>query len=141
MLPLLSIVGDPRLQGELRNAAKRAQDSIVAERGLLMEAQVLEILIELVCSSSRPVVPVADVTTCMIQRYGAEYDRPISNRWIGSIQRKKLNLITYKSHGVYVIPMAEREKVEMLCRRFGVSVVTDAPSTEHIGDVGTSGAS
>lgn len=42
MPPLLSVVSDPRLQGELRYAAKRAQCSIVAERGLLMEAQVLK---------------------------------------------------------------------------------------------------
>ncbi|HSE37315.1 MAG TPA: hypothetical protein VLG74_08440, partial [Blastocatellia bacterium] len=141
MLPLLSVVTDQRLQSELRNGAKRAQDSIIAERGLLMEAQVLEIVIELMLSSSRQVVPVADVTTGMIQRYGAEYDRPLSNRWIGSILRKKLNLMTYKSHGVYVVPMAEKQKVEMLCRRYGVSVVTDAPPTERTGDVGTSGAS
>lgn len=140
MLPLLSVVSDPRLQSELRNAAKRTQDSIVAERGLLMEAQVLEVLIEQILSSSRRVVPVADVTAGMIQRYGAEYERPISNRWIGSILRKKLNFLTYKSHGVYVIPMVEREKAEMLCRRYGVSVVTDAPPTESKGDVGTSRA-
>lgn len=140
MLPLLSVVSDPRLRAELGKAAKRAQDLIVAERGLLMEAQVLEVLIEQMLASSRRVVPVADVTTGMIRRYGAEYDRPLSNRWIGSILRKKLNLLTYKSHGVYVVPMAEREKAEMLCQRYGVNVATEAPSTERAGDVGTSKA-
>jgi len=33
-----------------------------------MEAQVLEVLIELMLSSSRQVVPVADITTGMIER-------------------------------------------------------------------------
>lgn len=141
MLPLLSVVSDPRLQGELRNAAERAQVSIVAERGLLMEAQVLEILIELMASSNRRIVQVADVTTGIIERYGAEYDRPISNRWIGSILRRKLNLQTYKSHGVYVVPMTEKEKVEMLCRRYGVTFASDLPVTEREGDVGTLGRS
>ncbi|QHP67441.1 hypothetical protein EI171_08370 [Bradyrhizobium sp. LCT2] len=141
MLPLLSVVSDPRLQGALRSAAKRAQDLIVAERGLLMEAQVLEVLMEQMLSSNRLVVPVADVTTGMIQRYGAEYERPLSNRWIGSILRKKLNLQTYKSHGVYVVPMAEKQKVEILGRRYGVNPVIGPSSIEPEGDVGTSGTS
>jgi hypothetical protein len=136
MLPLLSVVSNPLLRCELRKAAERAQLAIIAERGLLMEAQVLEILIELMLSTSRGVVPVAAVTMGIIRRYGAEYERPINNRWIG-ILRKKLNLLTYKSHGVYVIPMGEREKVEMMCRRYGVSVATDVSQTENEGDVGT----
>ncbi|WFU32406.1 hypothetical protein QA635_39015 [Bradyrhizobium brasilense] len=140
MLPLLSVVSDRMLQGELRNAAKRAQDLLVAERGLLMEAQVLEVLVEQMLSSNRRVVPVADITMGMIQRYGAEYDRPLNNRWIGSILRKKLNLLTYKSHGVYVVPMVERQKAEMLCRRYGVNPVT-SPSIADKGEVGTSGTS
>ncbi|WP_271586818.1 hypothetical protein [Bradyrhizobium sp. CCBAU 53415] len=140
MLPLLSVVNDRRLQDTLRGAAKIAQDSIIAERGLLMEAQVLEVLMEQMLSSTRSVVPVAEVTSGMIRRYGAEYERPLTNRWIGSILRKKLNLLTYKFHGVYVVPMAEREKTEMLCQRYGVSVTIDAASKEGHGDVGTSGA-
>jgi hypothetical protein len=90
-----------------------------------MEAQVLEILAELMLTSSRPVVPVADITVGLIERYGAEYERSITNRWIGSILRKKLNLQTYKSHGVYVVPLTERPKIELLCGRYGVNVITD----------------
>ncbi|WP_027576069.1 hypothetical protein [Bradyrhizobium sp. WSM1743] len=141
MLPLLSIVSDLALQAEVRKAGKRPQDSIIAERGLLMEAQVLEVLIEQMLSSNRRVVPVADITIGMIRRYGAEYDLPISNRWIGSILRKTPNLQTYKSHGVYVVPITEKEKAEMLCRRYGVSVTMDTASTEARGDLGTSATS
>ncbi|WLA39717.1 hypothetical protein QNJ95_43940 [Bradyrhizobium elkanii] len=137
MLPLLSVIGNPELRAALRNAAHNAQASIVAERGLLMEAQVLEVLAELMITTDRPIVPVADVTMGLIERYGAEYERPITNRWIGSVLRKKLNLQTYKSHGVYVIPMNERQKVEVLCGRYGVNIITDVSAAE--GDVGTKG--
>jgi hypothetical protein len=85
MLPLLSVIGDPQLRAELRNVALNAQASIVAERGLLIEAQVLEILAELMSTASRPVVPVADITAGVIGRYGAEYERSITNRWIGGV--------------------------------------------------------
>jgi hypothetical protein len=139
MLPLLSVIGDSELRSELRSVALNAQASIIAERGLLVEAQVLEILAELMSTSSRPVVPVADITAGLIERYGAEYERSITNRWIGSIIRKKLNLQTYKSHGVYVVPLTERPKIELLCGRYGVNVITNVSPEESSGDVGTLG--
>jgi hypothetical protein len=139
MLPLLSVVSDPVLRVQLGDAMHGAQLSIVSERGLLMEAQILEILGELMFSSNRPVVPVGSITMRMIERYGAEYERPITNRWMGSILRKKLNLQTYKSHGVYIVPMSEKEKVDLLCRRYGVNVVADEAASGTEGDVGTSG--
>jgi hypothetical protein len=141
MLPLLSVIGDPKLRAELRNVALKAQASIVADRGLLMEAQVLEILAELMLTASRAFVPVADITVGLIERYGTEYERSLTNRWIGSVLRKKLNLQTYKSHGVYVVPVSERPKIELLCGRYGVNFIADTLPRDDEGDVGTSGTS
>ena len=126
LLPLLSVVADENLRTDLRSIALEAQLGLVAERGLLVEAQVLEVLAELMAASERPVIPVADVATGLIERYGTEYDRPITNRWVGGILRKRLNIHTYKSHGVYAVPMDERSKIELLCDRYGVSVKSDA---------------
>jgi hypothetical protein len=133
LLPLLSIVSDEGLREELRSMALDTQIGLIAERGLLVEAQVLEILAERMVASQRPVVPVADVASGLIERYGEEYDRPITNRWIGGILRKRLNIHTYKSHGVYVVPATERAKVEILCGRYGVNVIGEEPP----GDMGT----
>jgi hypothetical protein len=129
LLPLLSIIQDPTLRSELRSVALEARSNLIAERGLLMEAQVLEILAELMVTIDRPVVPVAEITAGLVERYGAEYERPITNRWIGSVLRKRLNLHTYKSHGIYVLPKSERTKVELLCVRYGVSVITETQGT------------
>jgi hypothetical protein len=139
MLPLLSVVADAELRAEFRQVALGAQASLIAERGLLIEAQVLEIISELMLTSSRPVVPISEITTSLIERYGTEYERPITNRWIGGIIRTKLNLVTYKSHGVYVVPMEERQKVQLLCARYGVHVIADTPAEQQAGDVGTAG--
>src|ERR1700724_265024 len=103
-----------------------AQLSLVADRGLLVEAQVLEIVAELMTGSQRPVVPVADIVAVFIERYGFEYERPITNRWIGNILRKRLNIGTYKRHGVFVVPTGDRSKIELLCARYGVSVISDS---------------
>jgi hypothetical protein len=135
LLPLLSVVSDDSLRKELQSMALETQMGTIAERGLLVEAQVLEILAQLMETAQRPVVPVADVAMGLAQRYRTEYEWPITNRWIGGILRKRLNIRTYKSHGVYVVPGTEREKVEILCARYGVHVIADPP----LGDVGMAG--
>ena len=139
MLPLLSVVGDANLRPELRSAALRAQASITAERGSLMEAQVLEVLSELMAASTRTVVPVSQIAANLIERYGSEYERPITNRWVGSILRRKLNLHTYKSHGVYVLATTQREKVRLLCGRYGLDSEVELPTKDSTLDEGTLG--
>jgi hypothetical protein len=74
LMPLLSVVTDPGLRGELRSMALKAQIGLIAERGLSVEAQVLEILAQLMEASQRPVVPVADVVLGLAERYGDEYE-------------------------------------------------------------------
>lgn len=138
LLPLMSVVADQKLRSELRAMARETQFNLVADRGLQVEAQFLEILAELVASSQRPVIPVADIATLLIERYGDEYDRPITNRWVGSILRKRLNIRTYKSHGVYVVPMQERPKIELLCKRYGVDPDAAVHPERGQGDVGSS---
>jgi hypothetical protein len=90
----------------------------------LVEAQVLEILGELMATSQRPVIPIADIVAGLIERYRDEYERPITPRWIGSILRRRLNIRAFKRHGVYVVPMTQRSKIALLCTRYGVSGIT-----------------
>ena len=139
MLPLLSVAAEPPLRAEMRSMALRMQASLAAERGSLIEAQILEVLFELVNASPRPTIPISLLTAALIERYGAEYERPLTNRWIGSIVRRKLNLETYKSHGVYVIPSAQRQKIALLSARYGIDVKTRLPTTNNAVDMGRSG--
>lgn len=139
LLPLLSIVTDDKIRAELRSMGREAQSWLVADRGLQVEAQVLEVLAERMGVSDLSVIPIQDITAGMIERYGDEYDRPITNRWVGGILRKRLNIRTYKSHGVYVVPMTERSAIDQLCARYGVYTLSDVGKTIEKGDVGTSG--
>ncbi|WP_342723926.1 hypothetical protein AAFG07_33265 [Bradyrhizobium sp. B097] len=120
LLPLLSIVKDPTLRDELRLLALNTQESIVAERGLQTEAQVLEILASEVLDTERMTISIAFIATAFIGRFGTEYDRPITNRWTGGILRRRLHIKTHKSHGIYVVPEIERERIRQLCDRYGV---------------------
>ncbi len=136
LLPLLSIVQDTGVRDDLRSLAREMHTALVAERGLLAEAHIFEVLANLMDASERTVVSVAEIAVAVIEQYGSEYERPITNRWVGGILRKRLNLHTYKSHGVYVVPISERMKIKLLCTRYGIE--TDGRSVQS-GDVGTSG--
>jgi hypothetical protein len=136
LLPLLSVVSDASLRSALKETAQEAQSSLVAERGMSVEAQVLEVLADLMQRAEGSGVAVGAVSAALTERYGQEYDRPISDRWVGTIVRKRLNLRTYKSHGVYVIPAAQRLDIEQLCGRYGIELPPMVPPS---GEVGTSG--
>jgi hypothetical protein len=134
LLPLLSVVGDAEARAELRSLAREMQAGLVAERGMQAEAQVIEVLADLMAGADRTFVPIADVAALLSERYGEDYERPLTNRWVGGILRKRLNVQTYKSHGVFVVPITERGKVGLLCRRYGVDPVENRSRGD--GDVG-----
>lgn len=120
LMPLLSVVRDETVQKEMKAVAANAQARLIGERGDTVESHILEMLSELMVSSERPAVPVGAVTVAVVERYGHDYTRTITNRWIGGIIRKRLGLQTYKSHGIYVVPRGEYEKIKILCQRYGI---------------------
>lgn len=120
LVPLLSIIDDEQLQEEVRDSVKSFDQDLYAERSASAEAGILEILAEILSTPGRANIPVSEVTDAFVGRFGGEYDRPITNRFVGGILRKRLRLSTYKSHGVYVVPAAEKPKVDQLCIRYGV---------------------
>lgn len=128
LLPLLSIVASEDLREEIRNAVRGLDKEIYAERSSSSEAGVLEILLELLSRPDRANVPVSELAIAFSARFGAEYERPITNRFIGGILRKRLHLLTYKSHGVYVVPISEKSKIEQLAIRYGVVDRAEMPS-------------
>lgn len=117
-VPLLSVVSDAAIRTELRAFARERHREIVADRGMDTEAQVLEIIRDLERQQSK--LTVGEVTATFTARYGREYERPITNKWIGFIIRRKLNIRTQKSHGVFTIPLGEQERLQRLYARYGL---------------------
>jgi hypothetical protein len=120
LAPLLSVAESPEIQDEIWAAAGALEQTLYRVRAATIDAQVLEILTTLLTESGRAHVTIAEVTETFIARFGAEYDRPVTNRTIGGVIRKRLHLTTYKSHGIFVVPVSERDKVTELAIRFGV---------------------
>lgn len=128
LIPLLSIIDDARLRDEIREAVQSFDQKLYAERASSPEAGVLEVLQELFSRGIRSGVAISEITTVFGGRFSGEYERPITGRFIGGILRKRLRLATYKSHGVYVVPISEKLKVDELCVRYGVTERHDGSS-------------
>lgn len=119
-VPLLSIIENAQAREDLRELARRYHREMIAERGMDMEAQVLEIIRDMIASPIKPPLSIKGITGWFTDRHGDDYERKITPKWIGSIIRKKLNLKTNKSHGVFVIPPSEKPKLERLYEKYGI---------------------
>ena len=120
-VPLLSIIEDPEAIEDLRELARRYNKEMIADRGMDMEAQILEIIRDMLSSPyGEARLPLKDITSWFVDRHGMDYERKVTSKWIGTIIRKKLNLKTQKSHGVYVIPLSEKPKLDRLYEKYGI---------------------
>ena len=117
--PLLSIIKDDEARQGLLDLARRYHHELKTERGMDLEAQVLEVIHDLLGSEDGR-LSVKEITSWFVDRYGDEYDRRITAKWIGSVIRGRLNLKTHKSHGVFVISTEEHPKLTWLFEKYGI---------------------
>jgi hypothetical protein len=118
--PLMSVIDDPDLRVEVKVLARQYHDDILSERGMDVEAQVLEVIKELNISDTTASLSIKNITDEYCRRFSNEQDRPITFRAMGAIVRKRLNLRTHKSNGVYIVPQSEQLKLTHLYQRYGI---------------------
>jgi hypothetical protein len=121
-LPLLAVVRDPQDREELRALARRYHGEMISERGMDLEAQVLECIRDL-RESGRPLA-IKDITSWLVDRQGDEYERKLTTKRIGNVIRRKLQLRPVRASSGYVIPPEELPKVDRLYERYGIPSVT-----------------
>ncbi|OHA83371.1 MAG: hypothetical protein A2937_03535 [Candidatus Yonathbacteria bacterium RIFCSPLOWO2_01_FULL_47_33b] len=120
LIPLLSIIEDEGIKEEIRRAVSGMQEELRVERSTTPEGELLELLVELTTDTKEAYIPLSEITNLFIERHSADYERPITNRYIGHLLRKRLRLSTYKRHGVYVLPLTEQGKILVLAERYGI---------------------
>ncbi len=118
-LPLLSIAKDPQVREELMARQLESQERLAEERGEALEAQILEIIRDLLPTSP---LRLRDIAAAFQARQASDFQGTISSRFIGTIIRDKLQLRTRKSHGVYVVPESELPKLDALFTRYGLEL-------------------
>ena len=125
LAPLLSVIDDPGLREAIIERARTEQRSARTNRGLSIEAHIIEAI--MACTAAKPglPLPLKSIVSTVNARHGREYDRSLTSRYVGSVLRSKLCVFAYKSHGVFVIPPQELQKVEVLAKRYGIAASDD----------------
>ena len=123
-VPLMSIVDDRELRKGIQTLAREYNRETVAERGLDIEGQLLEVIRDLFAQSEKVDPSVKNITNAFFARYGEDYQlQRITPKWIGTVLRRNLQLRTQKSgSGAFVIPFTETPKLERLYERYGIVV-------------------
>lgn len=119
--PLLSVVATEEARAELRAVARELNDDLIEDRGLDVEADILAVIQRLFADPDKRQISIKDIATELQKRYGGEYDRNITAKWVGGIVRRRLQIRTHKSNGVYIIPVAQRPRLERLFEKYGLT--------------------
>jgi hypothetical protein len=116
--PLLATVESETTKQRMVALAHEYSRQLFAERSMSLEAQLLEIIQEL--RGDHQVIAVKNVSDRFAERHGPEYRHPVTPRWIGGLLRSRLSLTPVRSHGNFVIPRSDDQKIDQLLKRFGV---------------------
>ena len=127
IVPLLSVIDDVAVRHSIQKRMAGSEQAQKNERSATTEGQVLDVVLSLAAERAEPFVPVGDIATAFVKRYGAEYERPITPRYIGHLLRTRLRLQTYKRHGTFVLMTGNHAHLTVLAGRYGV----EAPAQTH----------
>lgn len=138
--PLLAVMDSPTARARTWDFMRGLDQELRTDRGLEIEAQVLEAIRDLDTDDPQRVLSIGDVTKHFCERFGAEWSNSVTNKSIGFIVRRKLQLRTQKSRGVFILPWTERAKLKALYARYGLTTERqggrEAEPRSDIRDVG-----
>jgi hypothetical protein len=132
--PFFSLIDDNEARERVLELLRSYQRELVADRSLLLEARILE-AIRLLLQGGNGRVQVSDITRELVARYGLEFDRQVTAKWVGTTLRKRLGLKPGKSNGVFVLGPAEVQKLPRLYEKYGI-VEVDGGMQSGRGEVG-----
>lgn len=117
--PFLSLIDDDETRGRASDLLRAYQRDMVSDRALAVEARVLESIEGLRRIPGSPIT-IAQIASEMVRRFGEEFERPVTAKWVGAILRRRLGLKPIKSHGNFILERQEIAKLPQLYAKFGV---------------------
>ncbi|MEQ1842957.1 MAG: hypothetical protein ABL994_21355, partial [Verrucomicrobiales bacterium] len=138
LVPLLSITDDPVLRDAIKDSMRVSGLSIVAERSVSIEGELLGVVLSLFATHPQGSLPMKLVRDEFVTTYGDEFERPIHTRYLTSILRRKLAIRVQKSMGIMAIPRCEESRIRVIAARYGLDNAEPSLSRE-IGRKGDTG--
>lgn len=133
-VPLLSIVEDAEARESLRALLHEYHRELIADRGLDLEARVLEVIQELTLVDGDN-LSIKEISSLLEERHGEDLGRKITPHWVGYMVRKRLGIRTEKRHGSFVLASSEKPKLRRLFEKYGL----EGTDSKRAGDLGDSG--
>lgn len=116
LLPLLSVAPDQDVRRSIRSIAATREAVMQTDRGFSTEGR----LIALLASQTADRLPLRDIAAAFSEAHGADYDRSITSRYVGTVLRR-MGFRVYKSDGVYVLAPGQRTLIATLAARYGAA--------------------
>ena len=134
-VPLMSVIEDAEARLALREVAREYHKELVADRGMDLEAQVLEVIQDLRESPYANGISIKEIAERVSERYGDDFERKVTPHWIGHVIRRRLGLKTEKRHGNYMIAATEGPKLTRLFEKYSIaSEDRAAGDSQNLGD-------
>ena len=119
--PLAVMMDDDQVKEAIKAYARESHDRLQSERDASLEAQLLIIIRLLAETDAKTGIAIKEITAIFNRSFGKDFPRKTTAKWIGGIIRRRLNLRTEKSHGIFVVAPAEQAKLALLYERYGVT--------------------
>jgi hypothetical protein len=117
--PLLATArGNAPLQARIRASAIRLSERLASERAWSLEAHVVHVLRELLDEESA--LTVKAIADRFELRFGADYLRTVTPRWIGGVLRRRLGLFPERSRGTFQLATDDLPRIRDLFSRYGL---------------------
>ncbi|HJP59865.1 MAG TPA: hypothetical protein VJ865_07690 [Gemmatimonadaceae bacterium] len=129
--PLVSVISDAPAREKIIGLIRKYNEDLVDERSEEAEAQVLGVIRDLVARGPASRLAIQDITRLFLARYGDQYERRVTPRWIGSLVRRRLGLRPSRTTGVFMLGPEDIGRLASLYARYGVEpIVHETPSVE-----------
>lgn len=129
--PLVSVISDVSAREKVIALVRKYNEDLVGERSEAAEAQVLLVIRDLVAKPNARLA-IQDITTEFIRRYGDEYERRVTPRWVGSLVRRRLGLRPSRNTGVFALGPEDVARLASLYKRFGIEPVETETVEENV---------
>ena len=120
LVPLLSITDDHQLREAIRDSMRVSGLSIMAERSVSIEGELLGVVLSLLMIHQDGSLPMKLVREKFVSMHGDEFERPITTRYLTSLLRRKLAIRVHKTMGIMAIPRSEEPRIRTIALRYGL---------------------
>ncbi|MCU1231000.1 MAG: hypothetical protein JWO97_3884 [Acidobacteria bacterium] len=129
--PLLAVIEDDEARKRLIGTLGQYNEDLVDERAESVEAEVLTVIRDLVAKGPEARLAMQDVADEFTARYGSQYAKRVTPRWIGSIVRRRLGLRPSRSTGIFTLGPEDVARLAALYKRYGVDPVEKVEEEER----------